>query len=289
MGILQQRSQASMTAQDVKAIAQRCGRVAAEAGPGHEAAARARAAAKGALPGMLLVEGLWLNDRALEYDGKFEALYVCPELIRTQEWADKTASLIAHSEFTCIVSEKMYARLSADKSDAGLLSLVRLPQHALQDMPGGERSLVLVLDGLESPGNVGTLIRTAEGAGADAVLLCGARPSLQSPAVARASLCTQLSLPVVEAGAEEALSFLRARGYTLYLGKADAPARYCDTGYAQRAAIVVGHEKYGVSDAWTTQPHVALSIPMLGRVDSLNAAVAGGILLYEAARSHGFQ
>jgi RNA methyltransferase, TrmH family len=277
-----------MTAQDMKGIAQRCGKQAVEAGPGHEAVARARSAAKGALPGLLLAEGLWLTARAMEYGGEFEALYVCPELIHTQEWADRTAALIAQSASIYIVSERVYDRISADKSDRGLLSLVRIPKRSLEDIPEKESSILLVLDGLESPGNVGTLIRTAEGAGADAVLICGARPGLGNPAVARASLCTQLALPAVEAGAKEAMQFLQARGYTIYLGKADSPVRYCDTGYAMRAAIVVGNEKYGVSGAWLAQPHIAVSIPMLGRVDSLNAAVAGGILLYEAGRSRNF-
>jgi TrmH family RNA methyltransferase len=273
-----------MTAEELKAMAQRAGRRAVPAGPGHEAVARAMAVARGREPGRMLAEGLWLNAQALEYGADIEALYVCPELIYTDEWADTAARLAARSAGVYAVSEKVYGKISAEKADAGLLSVIRLPAWRLGDIPERGAGTVLVLDGLENPGNVGTLIRTAEGAGADAVVLTDCRTGLNHRMAVRASLCTLLAMPVLEAPAEEAAACLAARGYTVYLGRAESAARYCDVDWAARSAIVVGHEKYGVGGVWLGHPHVGVGIPMRGRVDSLNVAVAGGILLYEAGR-----
>lgn len=277
-----------MTADSIKRIADRAGRRAEEAGARHEAVARAAAAARGNVPGLFLAEGLWLNGQALAYGAEIEALYICPEMIYSDEWAGIAAGLVERAGETFIISEKTYGRLCDEKADRGLLSVVRLPRWRLEDIPAGDASTVLVLDGLENPGNVGTLIRTAEGAGADAVLLCNRRTGLNNRMVVRSSLCTLLAMPVLEADAGECLRFLEARGYTVYLGKAESAVRYCDIGYAARAAVVVGHEKYGVGGVWFEHPHIGVSIPMLGRVDSLNVAVAGGILLYEVGRNRGF-
>lgn len=273
-----------MTAEEVINIAAKAKKQAVTAGPGHAAVARAAAVGRGREPGRMLAEGLWLNAQAIEYGAEFEALYICPELIFKDEWAEVASRLIERSGETYIVSEKAYSRISEDKADAGLLCVVRMPQWRLDNIPARDTSTILVLDGLESPGNVGTLIRTAEGAGADAVVLTNRRTALTNRMVVRASLCTMLAMPVLEAGREELAAFLITRGYTVYLGKAEAEANYCDIGYAQRSAIVVGHEKYGVDKAWFAGAHTGVRIPMRGRVDSLNVAVAGGILLYEAMK-----
>ena len=273
-----------MTVEEVGGIAAGAGKQAIAAGPGHAAVARAAAVGRGKEPGCMLAEGLWLNAQALEYGAELEALYVCPELIFKDEWAEVASRLIARSGEIYTVSEKAYSRISEDKADAGLLSVIRMPHWRLDDIPARDTSTILILDGLESPGNVGTLVRTAEGAGADAVVLTNRRTGLNNRMVVRASLCTMLAMPVLEAGREELSAFLDARGYTVYLGKAEAETSYCDIEYAQCSAIVVGHEKYGVDKAWFAGAHTGVRIPMRGRVDSLNVAVAGGILLYEAMK-----
>lgn len=277
-----------MTAENIKEIIAKSGGQAVEAGPRHEAVLRALSVSKGDETGVILAEGLWLNRQAAQYGAVMQALYICPELIYSDEWAQETADLASRCQDVYIISERVYNRLGDEKGDKGLLSIIRLPQWRLGNIPTGQVSTILVLDGLENPGNVGTLIRTAEGAGAAAVILCNRRTGLNNRMVVRSSLCTLLTLPVLEAEEAEAAAFLEARGFTVYLGKAGSSLCYCDTSYAARSAIIVGHEKYGVSGGWISRSHVAVSIPMLGRVDSLNVAVAGGILLYEAGRRHDF-
>ena len=276
-----------MTQQDIRKAAAAAGKQAWEAGPKHDAVARAQAASEGQ-EGLFLAEGLWLNGQAMAYGAEMLALYVCPELVYSEEWSDAVAGMIAYAAETYIISEKVYNRLGDEKGDRGVLSILRLPRRSLQAIPQRDPSTLLILDGLENPGNVGTLIRTADGAGADAVILCNRRTGLNNRATVRASLLTLLTLPVLEADAGECMEFLATRGYSVYLGKAESAVRYCDVGYARRTAVVLGREKYGVSVGWFERPHIAVSIPMLGHVDSLNVAVAGGILLYEVGRNRGF-
>ena len=277
-----------MNAEELRRRFAAAGVSAHEAGMHHETVQLALQAAKGALEGRFLAEGLWLNHQAVEYSAQVDALLLCPELLYSEEWIERCVAMAAHCGAAALVSARVYERLSADKSDRGALGIVRVPHYTLEDISVGENSLILVLDGLENPGNVGTLIRSADGAGADAVLLCNRKTGLTNASVVRSSLCTLLTKPIVEVEATQAMAWLARQGFTLYLGKAEAQGRYCDIHYSQRSAIVVGNEKYGVSEDFFAAPHVGIRIPMRGRVDSLNVAVAGSILLYEAARSLGF-
>ncbi len=278
-----------MTTEEFKCIAGAHGKTAHEAGIRHDAVQKALSVAKGSVKGRFLAEGLWLNSQAVEYGAAIEALFVCPEMVYQDNWVRAVETMAARSAEVYVVSEKVMDRLGDEKGDRGVVSVLRLPQWGLDDIPKVVSGTILVLDGLENPGNLGTLIRTAEGAGAAAVILCNRRTGLNNRVAVRASLLTLLTLPVLEAEAGECMDYLADNGYTIYLGKAESSMRYCDVEYAQKTAVVLGHEKYGVSSAWFERPHVAVSIPMLGRVDSLNVAVAGGILLYEVGRNRGFQ
>jgi TrmH family RNA methyltransferase len=275
----------NMNAELIKQAAAGVGKMALEAGLKHESVLWALSVAKGNEPGLFLAEGLWLNSRAMAYGAEMLTLYVCPELVYSDDWARSVGEMSKHAGEVRIVSERVYNRLGDEKADRGVLSVIRLPRWRLEDIPERECETILVLDGLENPGNTGTLIRTAEGAGASAVILCNRRTGLNNRMLVRSSLCTLLTMPVLEADAGACMAFLERRGCTVYLGKADSAVRYCDVGYARRTAIVVGHEKYGVTAGWMERPHVAVRIPMRGQVDSLNVAVAGGILLYEAMRN----
>ncbi len=277
-----------MTPDDWKGAAAAAGAQWVEAGPRSDAVLWAQEVGRGREPGLFLAEGLWLNRQAAQYGAQVEALFLCPALLHSPEWQQEAVKLMAHRPQVYAISERVYERLSAEKLDRGVLSVVRLPRWTLHDIPDRQPSLLLVLDGLENPGNLGTLLRTADGAGAAAVLLCNRRTGLNNPLTVRASLLTLLTRPVLEVDADEARQFLADRGYMVYLGKAEADARYCDEAYAPRTAVVVGHEKYGVSQGWFGGPHRAVSIPMLGQVDSLNVAVAGSILCYEARRQQGW-
>jgi TrmH family RNA methyltransferase len=210
-------------------------------------------------------------------------------MIHTPEGVDLLSSMISRAvRGIYIVSEGVYHRLSEPKSDEGVISLCRLPEVGLDEIRLEDKDLVLILDGLESPGNVGTIIRTAEAAGACAVFICHGQTSVTNPRTVRSSLCSVLSLPVFEAEMEDVQHWLRKNGFTLYFADATGGRIYSNVEYASRSAMVVGNEKYGISPEWYEAEHLSVYIPMTGTVDSLNAGVAASILAYEIRSQFGF-
>jgi TrmH family RNA methyltransferase len=152
--------------------------------------------------------------------------------------------------------------------------------------PAGETSVVLVLDGLEVMGNVGTAVRSAQASGADAVLLTNRRVRLTHPRLIHASMAASLTMPMVDCTIPDAAGWLRRRGYQIVMADTRAPATYKSLAYQSRVAIVLGSERYGIHRDWDANAGAGISIPMFNEVDSLNVANAATILLFEIASRH---
>jgi RNA methyltransferase, TrmH family len=148
----------------------------------------------------------------------------------------------------------------------------------------GPRPLVAVVDGVERPGNLGTIVRTASGAGADAVLVSGGATDVFHPDVVQGSVGTFFQICVAEAPADRAIAWLRRCGLQLVVASPEGATPYWAADYSGGVALVVGSERHGVSPAWLEAADEVVSIPMGGAADSLNVAVAAGIVLFEAAR-----
>ena len=274
---------------DVKSLAATMGKKAANIGIKNNRIKVLRLALGGRDKSLIAVEGIWLNAKALASRTQIEALYVCPAMIRTPEAIDLLSGLIGRVVGGVhIVSEGVYHRLSEPKSDEGVISLCRLPKISLDEIRLRDRDFVLILDGLENPGNVGTIIRTAEAAGACAVLTCHGQTSVRNPRTVRSSLCSVLTLPVIEAEMEDIQHWLDKSGFILYFADATGGSIYSNVEYAPRSALVVGNEKYGISPEWYEVNYPSVHIPMMGTVDSLNAGVVASILAYQIRSQFGF-
>ncbi len=185
---------------------------------------------------------------------------------------------------TYVISEKTLARLHPGLSAPALLSVVRLPSWRPADVLRPRARLVLVADGIEYAGNLGTLVRTADAAGADGLVLTSPDCRLTHPKVFEASRGTVLSLPVLSYDTVgEARRDLAAAGFTAYVADPAAATTYLDVDYAhQKVALVVGSEGDGVAPEWRTRDLTRISIPMRGRADSLNVATSASVLLFDA-------
>ncbi len=144
--------------------------------------------------------------------------------------------------------------------------------------------LLVVAEAIEKPGNLGTILRSADAAGADAVIVCDRCTDINNPNVVRASTGTIFSVMIVECTTEDALSFLRAHDIKVASATPHTDMLYSETDMAQSLALVLGTEQHGLSDKWLTNCDLQVKIPMLGKADSLNVASAATILLYEAVR-----
>jgi tRNA G18 (ribose-2'-O)-methylase SpoU len=153
------------------------------------------------------------------------------------------------------------------------------PTRKLQNAP-----LVVVLEGVEKPGNIGAVLRSADAAGASAVIVADGRTDLFNPNAIRASLGTIFTVPVCEATSDAALAWLRAQEFTIFAARVDGSVPYTEADYRGPTAIVLGAEATGLSAAWTGDDIHAVRLPMLGIADSLNVSITGAVLFYEALR-----
>jgi TrmH family RNA methyltransferase len=240
-------------------------------GPGHPAARLYSRARRNLLPRhdrLVAVAGRWQHEQ-------LRRLGVEPEV---------TLRCGSGDPATYEISEKTLARLHPGLSAPALLSVVRLPTWTPAEVLRPDARLVLVADGIEYAGNLGTLIRTADAAGADGLVLTNATCRLTHPKVFEASRGTVLTMPVPEYDSvAHARRDLTAAGFTAYVADPAAALDYLSVDYEHRKiAIVVGSEGDGVAPEWRTPDLTRVSIPMRGRADSLNVAVSASVLLFDA-------
>ncbi len=232
---------------------------------------------------LVAIEGLWAHKLALSAGTAIETFFWCPEAAYATETPARADEISGRAARTLRVSTKVAARLSERDRPDGLVSLVRLPHWTPAGVRLGATGLVLVADGLEIPGNVGTLLRVLDACAADALVLTNRRVRLTHPKLFRASQGSVLTVPVLEfASVEEASSWLASNGVDVWLADTADSEVYRSVGYGRRIAFVVGSERYGISAQWYAHATSRVRVPMLGRADSLNVAVSAAVLLYEA-------
>jgi RNA methyltransferase, TrmH family len=239
---------------------------------------------------MFVAEGLWEHNVLLASAARLDTFLWCPEAAYSDEARKRSAELTQRARRAYQISARTLERLAERPSPDGLLSAAQLPDWdpAALDLPAD--ALILVADGVEIPGNLGTLIRTLDACAADCLVLTNRRTRLTHPKVLRSSQGMSISVPAVEfAGVDEAIGWLAGLGATVYLADTGGPVGYRAADYGGRTALVVGSERYGVAPAWYQSGFARVAVPMLGTADSLNVAISASVLLYEArARKNGW-
>jgi RNA methyltransferase, TrmH family len=233
---------------------------------------------------IVAVEGLWALERALAAERTtVEAVFVCPELVRGDDTWTALARAEAGGAEVLVVSPRLVERMVDRDGPDGVASLVHLPVWSTADvLADGVAGTMLVLDGIEKPGNLGTVIRCADGAGVAGVVLTGGSVRRTHPQAIKASMGTVFTMPVVEASVPDVVGWARRGDVRLLAADPGAARHYRAACYRGPLAIVLGSERRGLSAAWRGSVDEAVSIPMLGTADSLNVGHAAALLLYEA-------
>jgi len=235
--------------------------------------------------GLLLVEGYRELKRALDNRWIPQEFFYCPELFlgkNEKELIERCAAAGA-ALFEC--SRPVFEKMAYRDRPEGVLALGPQIRITLGDLAiKSAFPLVVVAESIEKPGNLGTMLRSADAAGVDAVIVCDRCTDINNPNVVRASIGTLFALPVVEASSEEAIAWLKERRIQILAASPHAKAEYTDADLSQGTAFVVGSEQYGLSSQWMEKADLKIRIPMLGQADSLNVAAATTILLYEVVR-----
>jgi len=248
--------------------------------------------------GLAVIEGSREVTRAMENGWRPLELWTCDEY--SGRWKDQTEFFqgVENSPrpdgprfsmreadlsiFQC--SSVVFSKISYRENPDGVLAVGPWVGRRIQDLELSESPLILVIEGVEKPGNLGALLRTADGANVDAVVICDPATDLNNPNVIRASVGTLFYLPWAETTSEEAISFLRKKGIKIVSAVPNANEVYTEVDLRGPLAIVVGAEDRGLSSRWKKEADLNLKIPMLGKNDSLNVSVSAAVLLYEAVR-----
>jgi TrmH family RNA methyltransferase len=182
------------------------------------------------------------------------------------------------------VPGSIFGKLAFGQRTEGVLGVAEMPKATLDRLLLPDLPLVAVLEGVEKPGNLGAVLRSADAAGVSALVAADARTDLYNPNAIRASLGTIFSLPVASATTQETLAWLRDRGLAVFASRVDGSVPYTEADFRHAAAIVLGSEAEGLSPAWSGPGVTAIRLPMCGAADSLNVSTAAAVLFYEALR-----
>lgn len=182
------------------------------------------------------------------------------------------------------VPVELYNKIAYRGGTEGIIAEVKVKERTLESLELPENPLVVILESVEKPGNLGAVLRSADAAGADAVLICDPLTDLYNPNLIRASIGAVFTVQTVCCSSEEAINWLKANKIKLYTAQLQDSSWYYDTDMKGATAIAIGTEATGLTDAWRDAADAHIKIPMLGELDSLNASVSAAILLFEAVR-----
>ena len=188
------------------------------------------------------------------------------------------------------VSEKVYEHIAYRGTTEGVIAVVRAKPHTLSDIAKDDVScspLYIVLEGVEKPGNLGAILRSADASGVDAVIVCDPLTDIYNPNIIRGSIGAVFTVPTVVCASEECISFMKEHGVQILTAQLQDSSLYYDQDMTRPTAIVMGTEATGLTNQWREAADAHIRIPMLGRLDSLNVSVSAAILMYEAVRQRG--
>jgi RNA methyltransferase, TrmH family len=244
----------------------------------------------------IVIDGARELLRAIQSGVELLELFVCDELCQSDGCRGVLKTLtdepraVRNQLEILEVSRAVFDKLAFGQRVEGVIGVANTPSRRLGDLTLPTNPLVAVLEGVEKPGNVGAVLRTADAAGLSALIVADGGTDLYNPNAIRASLGAIFNLPVCSATSGETVEWIRARGLTIYTARVDAATNYTSADFIRPCAIVLGSEAAGLSDRWS-QPAdeqrskiVPIRLPMLGHVDSLNVSAAAAILFYEALR-----
>ena len=226
--------------------------------------------------GLILIEGQREIERAQACGFEIDQLYVCESLLRQP--------LDIKAAFVETVSEDVFDKIAYREGSDGLLAIAKPKYKDLNAFKPKKDALIIVLETVEKPGNLGAVMRTADAAGVDAVIVADPATDIYNPNAIRASIGCIFSVPVFVCSTEECIAWLKKNGITIYCTYLKASIDYLDADFRKASALVMGTEATGISEAWVKAADQNIIIPMNGIADSLNVSVTTAIVTFEAVR-----
>ena len=230
--------------------------------------------------GVFVVEGIRELQHCLNAGYTINSIFFCPELTNT----GALSSLLSESIASYEVSPEVYEKIAYRGGTEGVIAIVQSKQLALKDLHLSKQPLLIVLESVEKPGNLGAILRSADAAGADAVIICDPLTDLYNPNLIRSSIGAIFSVPCIACSSDDCINFLKQNNINILTAQLQDSKLYYDTDMTCGTAIIMGTESTGLTDVWRKAADAHIRIPMLGQLDSLNVSVSAAILLFEAVR-----
>ena len=214
------------------------------------------------------------------------SVFVCTEIITPSELESLECAVKASSDRCGFfdLPKHLYEKVAYRGGTEGVIAELYCKSHTLDALSLKENPLVIVLESVEKPGNLGAVLRSADAAGADAVIVCDPLTDLYNPNLIRSSIGGIFTVPVAAASSDETIQWLKERNIKIFTAQLQDSKWYYDTDMKGGTALVMGTEATGLTDAWRRAADAHIKIPMLGKLDSLNVSVSAAILLFEAVR-----
>ena len=233
--------------------------------------------------GLFVVEGTKEIEKALSSGIEPESVYYCPDLISEPG----IKRLLPNNTKTRLqdISLKVFNSLVYRENSGGLLIVAKKPSGSnLNQLQLKANALILVLESVEKPGNLGAILRTADAAGVDAIILCDQKTDLHNPNVIRSSLGCIFTVPTFVSDTPTTIAWLKAQGVSIYCAALSASKPHYQADLTGRTAVVMGTESVGLTDAWLKESNQNIIIPMKGSADSMNVSTSAAVILFEAIR-----
>ncbi len=235
---------------------------------------------------LFLIEGLREISLALKGGYEIDTVLFYPELISLEEINNLTNQQLNTIE----ISKEVYQKLAYRDTTEGILAVAKSKTNTLNDLNFKTKNpLILVAEAPEKPGNIGALLRTADAANADAVIIANPKTDLYNPNIIRSSVGCVFTNQVATGSTSEIISFLKENNINIYSAILQESVEYHTQDLTKPTAIVVGTEATGLSEEWRINATQNIIIPMQGEIDSMNVSVAAGILIFEAKRQRNFE
>jgi len=232
--------------------------------------------------GLFIIEGAREITLALEGGYTLDSVFVCPELFAKTDYPQVLHTISPQKLFE--VSPEVFDKIAYREGSDGLLSLAQSKSHTLENLSLPENPFIILLEAVEKPGNLGAILRTADAAPADAVIICDPHTDIYNPNVVRSSVGCLFTVQTAICTNQEALDFLKRKNIHSYAAELNAAEFYQNVDFSHPSAIIMGTEADGLSSFWLNHAGSRIKIPMKGKIDSLNVSVSTAILTFEAMR-----
>ena len=235
---------------------------------------------------LFVIEGARELSLALQSGYKVDAVYVCREMFEKTKYPDVLNSVDEKSIFD--ISPAVFEKIAYRENSDGVVALAKPKSHTLNGLKLSPNPFVIILESVEKPGNLGAILRTADAAAVDAVIVCDPQTDLYNPNVVRSGVGGIFTVQTAVCTSAEAVKWLAEQGIVSYAAELQAFEFYQNIDFTAPSAIVMGTEADGLTDFWLNNANKRIKIPMRGKIDSLNVSVSTAVLTFEAMRQRGF-